>query len=362
MTSMRLWPDETEQLLLIAALVEGEPARGAFVDWLQRVDFDGPIEGGSFRLLPLVYSNLMRVGFDDPLMARLRGIYRYSWCEAQTHLRRGGEAISILRRAGMDAMISKGLALAVDFYPSAALRPMSDIDLYVPRERAADALAVLREGGWHSDAQVARYWRERGERDLMELAPGIALYHPLHGELDLHWRLHQDFASSAADERFWTRAVPCTIGGVATVRPSTSDLLFHVLVHGLRPNIMSPIRWVVDAAMILRREAGNIDWGDLLAFASRMRLKHRIASGLEYLRDHVGAAVPAEAVAARPSLVEAIEQRAFQSNLARQGGDSEQSLLNFLAFVARFATNGNRRHLPRHALRWTRRRLLPTKS
>ena len=69
-------PDE---LLLLHAILEksDSTARSYFTQWTKTVEFD-KVEGGSFRLLPLLYKRLASVGQPLPHLNKLKGIYRQS--------------------------------------------------------------------------------------------------------------------------------------------------------------------------------------------------------------------------------------------------------------------------------------------
>ena len=62
--------------MLRAALLQGEPALAAWNEWRRSVNLD-VIDYGSHRMVPQLYRNLQRHTVKDPLMDRLKGVYRY---------------------------------------------------------------------------------------------------------------------------------------------------------------------------------------------------------------------------------------------------------------------------------------------
>lgn len=354
---MRLWPDRAEQLLLTAALGDGETALRAFADWRASIDWDAELDGGSFRLLPLLHANLRRLGCTDPLMRRLAGIYRHSWCETQVHLHTGARIIAMVQAAQVPVMVSKGLLLAHAYYASPALRPMSDIDLFVPADRALETLALLSPHGWVPAPGVAKLWAGR-QGDMLAMVNGIGMYHDRDGEIDVHWRLLPESTGDAQDAQFWRDATPVQIGTVEVWRPSPTHLLLHVMAHGLRPNPMSPLRWIADAAMILRVDGQRIDWDELMTTARVLHVGNRVGRGLAYLRDTMGFDIPAGAGVGASTWVELIEERAFQASIVPTPARLNAALV-LAATVARLAVTDARRHLPRLGARWLGRRLLP---
>jgi hypothetical protein len=70
------WPNRDQELLLRAALLNGEPALEAWNEWRRTVNVD-VVDYGSHRMIPQLYRNMQRLGVNDSLMERLKGVYRY---------------------------------------------------------------------------------------------------------------------------------------------------------------------------------------------------------------------------------------------------------------------------------------------
>ncbi|HSR18731.1 MAG TPA: hypothetical protein VLM39_11630, partial [Ignavibacteriaceae bacterium] len=76
------WITKEQELLLKASLFEGDKFIYAWEKWKSCVNFE-QIDPGSYRLLPLLYQNLVKHEIKDPLTERLKGIYRRTWFENQ---------------------------------------------------------------------------------------------------------------------------------------------------------------------------------------------------------------------------------------------------------------------------------------
>jgi hypothetical protein len=74
---------------------------------------------------------------------------------------------------------------------------------------------------------------------------------------------------------------------------------------------VAPIRWIADAAMILRN--GTIDWDRFSRHAVEGRFSRSIAIALRCLKDRFALAVPADVLARieaqRPSSIERVEEQ-----------------------------------------------------
>lgn len=298
-----LWPTRLQQLMLRAALLEGDDARAAFRSWRQEADLDAEFEVGTYRLLPLAYRNLDRLGVEDSFMGRLKGNYRLAWFKSQTLLRDLEPALRVFEQAGIRTMLLKGVPLALAHYAHPALRPMSDVDMLVPAQDARRAVALLRAQGWTIHPQ--------GSEEALTFPHALPLIAPNGLEIDLHWHPLIESCDGSGDAAFWNGARPLRVGAVASLRPDSTMALLHAILHGVRWSEVPPIRWIADAMTVLRNPLEPIDWERFLAVAFALRAAHRLRLGCEYLRDEFAAPIPPATIArlaARPlTLIERLE-------------------------------------------------------
>ncbi len=278
------WPDPLQVLLLHAALATGQRAIAAWRRFERSGALD-TIDRGSYRLLPLVYRNLIRQGEEPARLRPLKSVYKHAWYRSHDHLRGGIQALEALHAAGHETMVLKGAALGTCYYQDPGSRPMDDFDVMVPFERAHEAIVVLRAAGWtphdpHPEAAILRHHAE-----------------PFHGprgcELDLHWHLHWETVDDAA---IWNAALPIMLAGVTSRRLCPPDQLLHVCVHGSSSDPVAPIRWIADAVMILRQQGAHFDWGRLIEQAADRGLTVTLTAALAYLRNSFAASVPDDVI------------------------------------------------------------------
>ena len=263
-------PTPEQHQLLRASLLHDPPSvRASFEAWKSLVHIDR-IDQGAMRLLPLLYRNLQRAGVDDPLLPRLKGVYRQVWFRNQLILGHGQRALRALADAGIPAIALKGAALVQTVYAQPALRPMEDYDLLVPRDQFARAVKVLLDGAWEFQPPLA------------DPEPHFVFQHAVGfrrdggGELDLHWT-----AMGLARDGF-----PSTDGVLAP-----ADQLLQICTHATRFNPdIPPIRWVADAYLLLAR--GSFPWDEMVELARERGLSLVMLRSLEYLRDGLEMSVP----------------------------------------------------------------------
>ncbi len=298
-------PDSTQRLLLAAALKDGAAAVDAWRAWVRACAFD-EMDAASQRLIPLLGRNLARLGVEHPDAGRMRGIHRYWWSRNQMLLRKLGEIVAALRAAGIDPLALKGVPLALRYYDDVGLRPMSDVDLLVPTAAADRALAVMEAEGWRINDPVRVFRADR--RVDVHAHPGVGLVAADRAECDLHWHVLHDCCWDDADAPFWQHATTVTWQNQPYRVPQATELLLHVIVHGASFNLMPPIRWIADAAQVMRRAPAEIEWDRLVALASRRWLTVVVREALALVAELSGTAAPAEVIErlarVRPSFAE----------------------------------------------------------
>lgn len=275
------WPNAEQELVLKAALGDGAAAVDAWEAWRRTVDI-AQVDTGSFRLLPLLYRNLIAQGLDPRELGKLNGIYRQSWCRHHVGLRTLAEVLRALQGAGIETIVLKGAALAVLHYRDAGVRPMKDLDVLVPPTRSAAAADAVQPHGWRPlamvdpDAIAERHYSAPGGK-----------------ELDVHHYLLPYDRCPGVDDDLWATAVPLGIEGVASRALAPADQLFHVLAHGIAWNQVPQVRWVADAVTVIRAAGTRLDWNRVLEQTTRRAYVPAVRSGLDYLRRTFDVDIPA---------------------------------------------------------------------
>jgi hypothetical protein len=286
-------PTELQELLLKAALLQGQEAFAAWCEWNRREGLE-QLDQGSLRTLPLVYWNLEKQGFQHPLMGMLRGVRRRAWYENRLLFRRMAPVIEGLHRAGIPTLLLKGAPLALLYYSDPGLRSMQDFDVLVPEAQALPAMRLLESQGWKQEGKNGGGFRFR-ESDL-RFRHSIMLSNRDGVEIDVHWHVLYLASYRGADRPFWEAGAPLVFEGISTRALCASDQLLHACTHGPMWDPVPPMRWVADAFIVMR--SSKIDWQRLLMLAERLRIVAPVREGLEYLATALAAPVPTEVLAA----------------------------------------------------------------
>lgn len=286
---------DDEGALLRAVLLDDVCEAGeAWRAWRRMVDFDA-LDAASQRLLPQIARRLAVLAPNDPIRARIRGIYRFVWARNQSHLRNAAHVARRLSDSGVPVLALKGLALASVYGDDWGARPMFDVDLLVPTERAAVALTVLEAAGWRatfamSSAAVASR--------LLVRRHSWNYSHPESGEIDVHWHVFAESLGPRADRAVWTAAIDQRVLDVELRRPCDADLLLHLIEHGAHLEPASTLQWLADAHRLV--VSGHpAELADRLSARARAHgLLDSVVAGLGVLDELLGTGVAAPLLAA----------------------------------------------------------------
>jgi hypothetical protein len=271
------WPSRHQQLLLEAALGDPAEAPAAWQKLRPQLDLQ-TIDSASFVTLPLVYHSLEAAEVDDPLLPRLKGIYRNVWAKNNLLVERL-KATAKAFDAGVPMLLVGSIGAALRYYPAPGFRPTPYVEFIVQEDAFVSAVRALGRSGW-----IARDAERRGKYEPLVLADregGLCL---------LRTALAPDFTLHAA---LWSAAMPIDVRGAPVPALSPTDDLLAAIVTGARVGSEGSIQWIVDAAMILRSVPEQIDWERLAHIGIECGQGLRLRDALEYLRRSFGLVPPA---------------------------------------------------------------------
>jgi hypothetical protein len=200
-----------------------------------------------------------------------------------------------LGKARIPLIALKGLHLAELVYRDISLRPMSDLDILVPRGRVADCLALLRGMGYGHDEDLLA-----AATAMLDTKCNIGLAQEKRGTwLEVHWALDEPRGGSTDPlPDVWRGALPARLGDAETQVLSPEFLLLHVCAHlACNHSFAFSLRALCDIAEIVQTQPA-LDWAAVVAHGSRHHWTRGVAATLRLARDHLGVAVPAQVLEA----------------------------------------------------------------
>lgn len=230
-------------------------------------------------------------GIPDHVRARLEEDRR---AMALDNLRKYGQFRRIaraLRERGIPVVALKGLHLAELVYRDISLRPMSDLDILVPRPQVEQVVAILRglDYGFVEDLSGAAI-------AMLDIKCNIGFAHrDVDVWIEVHWSLAEPPERyTAVLEDIWRSAVPARLGDADAMVMSPEFLLLHVCAHLACNHVfLFSLRALCDIAEILRAHPA-IDWAVVVDHGRRHGWGRGVGAALRLADDHLGAAVPAD--------------------------------------------------------------------
>ncbi|MGE0725353.1 MAG: nucleotidyltransferase family protein [Alphaproteobacteria bacterium] len=292
-------------------------AKPLFDEWQSSVDMQD-LDDGCYRLYPYLYRRVRVLAPTHPFLGRLKGLFRRSLYRNHLLFQWAREIIGTLRGEGIDAMVLKGAALVRSLGLSAGFRPMSDVDLLV---RTREAPRAMELAGPAFRAEIAD---PQAREAHFQLRHGISVMDPNRLEIDLHWRVGGAWAAGEEpDAPFWDTAETLDLHGMPVRVLAPTELLFHVIVHGMAWNIVPSIRWISDSIDIITGDADRIDWTRLVGLARTYQRSLTLRLAFAYLDRRFGVAVPAATMAALRAPVTVAEEATMRLRMRPFGLPAE---------------------------------------
>ena len=143
------WPDQDQELLLRACLLEDDRAAGdAFREWHNKVP-QFFMDAGTPKIVALLFNRLQTLEVPAEDQQRVRGMARYYWTQTQLLDRQLRRLLGLLGESDIPTLLIKGAALNNFVYRDRS-RVMSDLDVVAPRQDAVRTMDLLQQSGWRS--------------------------------------------------------------------------------------------------------------------------------------------------------------------------------------------------------------------
>lgn len=281
------FPTKLQELLLKAALFEDERALEAWEAWRRDADLND-LEAESHRLIPLLHHNLRKLGVAAGELKHYKEVSKLYWLQSQLLVRKAGSLIDRLGSRGIQTLMLGGIPLAMQVYPSPALRQIGSVDLLVKREAVRETARVLEEEGFRTRGKMMEEegWMRANSLTFQDASEMV---------VRVHWNPLRFGWGDEGVEEFWTQAEGFSIQGREGLMLCPSDMLLGLCADaawgGTGP------RWVADSFWLLRRRSDVLDWAQFAKRAETLRLSMALGKQLEYLSRWLRADALDEAIA-----------------------------------------------------------------
>nr|MBP7688711.1 nucleotidyltransferase family protein [Thermoflexales bacterium] len=203
------------------------------------------------------------------LLHHLRQVYASHLKTSTAQQHELAQALCVLSAAGVRQMVPfKGAVLAHTLYPTAACRPMTDLDLWIAADEMVQAQSALEKCGYVQRVKAARpltmQAQNYGEIQLHGTQPEQSL-------IELHWGVFPGEwlrRTAQVDQAgVWRRCTELTLLGHTVLSLSPEDQLLQLAVHQAVSHQMSAphARGLVDVVRLARQHP--LDWSAITARA-----------------------------------------------------------------------------------------------
>ena len=243
-------------------------------------------------LTPLMYHHLE--SFDSlvpkPIFRMLRCIYEHNRERNQKLYHELSRIISALNNNSIDAIMMKGVRLALDVYRDAVLRPIGDVDVLIHKENFDKTRQILAEIGY----------LPIGKFDF-RLQYGSA-FHFVNKKnniwIDLQWKIVQREWDDSNQghfrfevDRMWKDSVSIEGEHIRFKGFSVEDMLFHLCLH-LEGHHYHQFILLCDIAETVRIHLNRLNWDALIQRAQKFNVESSLYYPLFFASRLLSAPIP----------------------------------------------------------------------
>lgn len=309
-------PSAAQDLILRATFLSGDPGLEAWRDWKSTVDLDGPIDLGSYRLLPVLSRRLSQRGIAEPLQERFAGISKKHWLANRIVLREVEPVLKSLGARNVRVMLPAEMALAFVHYSDYSLDPHLGPSILVDADQAIAAFQALEAVGWRATPPVAA--------SLLHGYVSARSWHPFRGptrsRLRVCWHVLSQRATKAVDDGYWSRATEVSISGVTVGSLSPTDQVVQLCTQRVGWRIAPLFTRAVDVMMLLSVHLDRIDWKHLVEKSAELQLNLPIKETLAYLQSRLDEPMPSHVLAQIQAHPESISARLESQVAGKRAG------------------------------------------
>ena len=286
-----------EQQLVLMLLSQKPASEAAFRALANESDWERVLAITTLSLHPFLHFVLNENKLLDSIPRGARALLERAKADAVIrYMRRKTEmqrVLALFDDQGIETVVLKGASLAESVYPMPYLRPMQDVDLWIPEAQMSSAPSVLEANGYREKhvPSLEKDVRTGREIRLAKFFKYDLMVIELHATLDVH--LPDEKLETDA---IWNRCVPDPASRAKVL--CARDVLYHLCTHlALRHRFEQGLLWLLDLRLFLEKHGPKVDWEELAEESRRQQTSKYIYLCLEMVADLFGSVVPPAVVA-----------------------------------------------------------------
>ena len=293
-TYPRSFPNAKEQEFLTLVTCNDTQFLSQYKHWISNVDIDR-LDYATTRLLPLLSRRLRQVDYVDHATPKIHGLYKLALVKNQRLLHALGTVVPLLEAHDIQVLLLKGAPLLLTAYQDIGARFMGDADILIHPRFAKTVIHVLLAADWKLTSPFFPRYETFTDQSFQRVVKEATFTNEQQIDIDIHWRLFDFFEEAERVDDFdtlWKQASLITYKDKTYRSLSPEDMLLHVIVHGAEGNVHRTLRWVTDAAVIMKTM--SIDWSVVLEHAQQNNWVIELFTACKYLSAVMHISIPTD--------------------------------------------------------------------
>ena len=287
------WPNQAQLTLLKAALLPPDKAEPYWYEFIADYDLQ-KLDHGCNQVLPMVFINLKGRLRSDLNERTCRSSYRYVWANNHLIMHDAKALLILLKQHDLKVCLLKGAAFIGHYYPDYGMRIMADIDLLVSPKQMPELVNIIESNGY----KIISGPGEADTSDFLKLFHAQSFKNSRGTDFDIHHYVSNFLVNEEFTERIWQNVKAIDLFGIEhlTYVLNPTYQLLHTVLHGLQYAPESSIRWIVDAANLLKNNCDEINWNEMGDICSKHHLNLPMKMALNFLCKELKLPIPQDAI------------------------------------------------------------------
>jgi Uncharacterised nucleotidyltransferase len=242
-------------------------------------------------IAPLIYHNLCQSRVTRVLphgsMERLRNSYYGNAARNSFLYHELRNVLRAFREQQIEVVVLKGAALAEPVYPNRALRPMSDLDLLVKKEKLTEVETKLLDMGYilQDRGKGKEFYQERHYHWVFSKKPDL--------DIEIHWHVKRPTSAFEINiDELWKSTQAVKVASVGALILSPEVLLLYLCQHSWKHSLNGGMRPFIDIAQTTRFYASEINWQEVARLSAQWQMNPCAFLGFSLARDLLDARIP----------------------------------------------------------------------
>ncbi|MFA5321745.1 MAG: nucleotidyltransferase family protein [Smithella sp.] len=288
------FPNKEEELFLQLLLSSKDDFPELWRQWKEQIVFDR-LDNATSKLIPFLYLRLKALNIEDGEIKRIKGAHKHTWYKNLLVMDSARNVVSLFNKENIPVILLKGVPLLANAYQNTGARSVGDADILIDPRHVEKAVEIMNADGWEYRYQ-SPFSKNRISNPLAnKYIKEITFINDQNIQIDMHWSIfsfsfNENKEHPMSYEEVFKHSVDCNLKGIKCKMPCNEDMLIHVIVHGAEQVFQRTLRWVLDAATLIKNTP--IDWEFLIKRIKQFDVAVELNVAFSYLVKNYSLPVP----------------------------------------------------------------------